>query len=162
MNKILRYSFVALLAMIGLNISAQEVTLDFTITDPADETGKTSAWGFPASSANKTVDEKPFTYDGWTVKVAGSTGEGYYWHDKDHYLLFGKQGAYLTLPAFNFDVERIDIEGNSARVTAQLLLVQSRIFLSEMRLLVLKRQELKVLIISQLLKENKQLEPSIR
>ena len=26
MNKILRYSFVALLAMIGLNISAQEVT----------------------------------------------------------------------------------------------------------------------------------------
>ena len=114
MNKILRYSFVALLAMIGLNISAQEVTLDFTITDPADETGKTSAWGFPASSANKTVDEKPFTYDGWTVKVAGSTGEGYYWHDKDHYLLFGKQGAYLTLPAFNFDVERIDIEGNSA------------------------------------------------
>ena len=114
MNKFLRYSFVALLAMIGLNISAQEVTLDFTITDPADETGKTSAWGFPASSANKTVDEKPFTYDGWTVKVAGSTGEGYYWHDKDHYLLFGKQGAYLTLPAFNFDVERIDIEGNSA------------------------------------------------
>ena len=114
MNKILRYSFVALLAMIGLNISAQEVTLDFTITDPADETGKTSIWGFPASSANKTVDEKPFTYDGWTVKVAGSTGEGYYWHDKDHYLLFGKQGAYLTLPAFNFDVERIDIEGNSA------------------------------------------------
>ena len=114
MNKILRYSFVALLAMIGLNISAQEVTLDFTITDPADETGKTSAWGFPASSANKTVDEKPFTYDGWTVKVAGSTAEGYYWHNKDHYLLFGKQGAYLTLPAFNFDVERIDIEGNSA------------------------------------------------
>ena len=114
MNKILRYSFVALLAMIGLNISAQEVTLDFTITDPADETGKTSAWGFPASSANKTVDEKPFTYDGWTVKVAGSTGEGYYWHNKDHYLLFGKQGAYLTLPAFNFDVERIDVEGNSA------------------------------------------------
>ena len=114
MNKILRYSFVALLAMIGLNISAQEVTLDFTITDPADETGKTSIWGFPSGSSNKLVEENSYTYDGWTVKVAGSTGEGYYWHNKDHYLLFGKQGAYLTLPAFNFDVERIDIEGNSA------------------------------------------------
>lgn len=114
MNKILRYSFMALLAMIGLNISAQEVTLDFTITDPADETGKTSIWGFPSGSSNKLVEENSYTYDGWTVKVAGSTGEGYYWHNKDHYLLFGKQGAYLTLPAFNFDVERIDIEGNSA------------------------------------------------
>ena len=112
MNKFLRYSFVALLAMIGLNISAQEVTIDFTITDPADETGKTSIWGFPSGSSNKQVDEQSFSYDGITVKVAGSEGEGYYWHNKDHYLLFGKQGAYLTLPAFDFDVERIDVEGN--------------------------------------------------
>ena len=127
MNKILRYSFVALLAMVGLNISAQEVTLDFTITDPSDETGKTSIWGFPASSKNKTVEEQSFTYDGYTVKVAGSTGEGYYWHDKDHYLLFGKQGAYLTLPAFNFDVERIDIEGNSSASTG----VKQNIFVGD-------------------------------
>ena len=53
MNKILRYSFVALLAMIGLNISAQEVTLDFTITDTADETRKTSISRFPSGSRNK-------------------------------------------------------------------------------------------------------------
>ena len=111
MNKFLRYSFVALMAMIGLNISAQEVTLDFTLE--TSEGSKESVWGFPVSSKNKTVDEQSFTYGGYTVKVAGSTGEGYYWHDKDHYLLFGKQGAYLTLPAFDFDVERIDIEGNS-------------------------------------------------
>lgn len=127
MNKILRYSFVALLAMIGLNISAQEVTLDFTITDPSDESGKTSIWGFPASSKNKTVEEQSFTYNGYTVKVAGSEGEGYYWHDKDHYLLFGKQGAYLTLPAFNFDVERIDIEGNSSASTG----VKQNIFVGD-------------------------------
>lgn len=113
MNKFLRYSFVALLAMIGLNINAQEVTIDFTITDPSDETGKTSIWGFPSGSTNKLVEEQSFSYDGITVKVAGSEGQGYYWHNKDHYLLFGKQGAYVTLPAFNFDVERIDIEGNS-------------------------------------------------
>lgn len=127
MNKILRYSFVALLAMIGLNISAQEVTLDFTLTDPSDETAKTSVWGFPASSKNKTVEEQSFTYNGYTVKVAGSEGEGYYWHDKDHYLLFGKQGAYLTLPAFNFDVERIDIEGNSSASTG----VKQNIFVGD-------------------------------
>lgn len=127
MNKILRYSFIALLAMVGLNLSAQEVTLDFTITDPSDESGKTSIWGFPASSKNKTVEEQSFTYNGYTVKVAGSEGEGYYWHDKDHYLLFGKQGAYLTLPAFNFDVERIDIEGNSSASTG----VKQNIFVGD-------------------------------
>lgn len=111
MNKILRYSFVALLAMVVGNVAAQEVTLDFTLETA--EGSKESVWGFPASSKNKQVDEQSFTYDGYTVKVAGSTGEGYYWHDTAHYLLFGKKGAYLTLPAFSFDVERIDIEGNS-------------------------------------------------
>ena len=113
MNQILRYSFIALLAMVFGNVSAQEVTLDFTITDPADANGKTSIWGFPAGSTNKTVEEKSFTYNGYTVKVAGSTGEGYYWHDKDHYLLFGKKGAYVTLPVFDFDVSKIEVEGNS-------------------------------------------------
>ena len=36
MNKILRYSFVALMAMFIGKVCAQEVTLDFTITDPDD------------------------------------------------------------------------------------------------------------------------------
>ena len=112
MNKILRYSFVALLAMVGLNLSAQEVTLDFTLE--TSEGSKESVWGFPASSKNKTVEEKSFTYGGYTVKVAGSEGQGYYWHDKDHYLLFGKEGAYVTLPAFDFDVASIEVEGNSS------------------------------------------------
>ena len=39
MNKILRYSFVALLAMIGLNISAQEVCLRLH--------WQRDNWGFP-------------------------------------------------------------------------------------------------------------------
>ena len=115
MNKFLRYSFVALMAMLIGKASAQEVTLDFTLATGDD--GKTSEWGFPAGSSNKTVEEKSFTYGGYTVKVAGSEGQGYYWHDKDHYLLFGKQGATLTLPAFDFDVERIDIEGTSGAST---------------------------------------------
>lgn len=125
MNKFLRYSFVALLAMIGLNISAQEVTLDFTLE--TEEGSKESVWGFPSGSANKLVDEQSFTYGGYTVKVAGSTGQGYYWHNKDHYLLYGKQGAYLTLPAFNFDVERIDVEGNPSASTG----VKQNIFVGD-------------------------------
>ena len=115
MNKFLRYSFVALMAMLIGKVSAQEVTLDFTLATGDD--GKTSEWGFPAGSSNKTVEEKSFTYGNYTIKVAGSNGNGYYWHDKDHYLLFGKQGATLTLPAFDFDVERIDIEGTSGAST---------------------------------------------
>ena len=115
MNKILRYSFVALMAMLIGKVSAQEVTLDFTLATGDD--GKTSEWGFPAGSSNTTVEEKSFTYGNYTIKVAGSEGNGYYWHDKDHYLLFGKQGATLTLPAFDFDVERIDIEGTSGAST---------------------------------------------
>lgn len=112
MKQLLRYSFVALLAMFVGQMFAQEVTLDFTLE--TSEGSKESVWGFPASSKNKTVEEKSFTYNGITVKVAGSEGQGYYWHDKDHYLLFGKEGAYVTLPAFNFDVASIEIEGNSS------------------------------------------------
>ena len=112
MKHFLRYSFVALLAMFVGQMFAQEVTLDFTLE--TSEGSKESVWGFPASSKNKTVEEKSFTYNGITVKVAGSEGQGYYWHDKDHYLLFGKEGAYVTLPAFNFDVASIEIEGNSS------------------------------------------------
>ena len=112
MKHFLRYSFVALLAMFVGQMFAQEVTLDFTIE--TSEGSKESVWGFPASSKNKTVEEKSFTYNGITVKVAGSEGQGYYWHDKDHYLLFGKEGAYVMLPAFNFDVASIEIEGNSS------------------------------------------------
>ena len=127
MKQILRYSFVALMAMVMGKAFAQEVTLDFTITDPADESGKTSIWGFPASSKNKTVEEKSFTYNGFTVKVAGSEGQGYYWHDKDHYLLFGKEGATLTLPAFDFAVGSIEIEGNSTASSG----VKQNIFVGE-------------------------------
>ena len=102
---------VALLLAVCATGFAQEVTLDFTLADA--ENSKVSLWGFPASSKNKTVEEQSFTYGDYTVKVAGSTSQGYYWHDTDHYLLFGKQGATVTLPAFSFDVERIEIEGNS-------------------------------------------------
>ena len=101
MNKLLRYSFVALLAMIGLNVSAQEVTIDFS--------GSTDNWGI---GTTKLVEAQSFTYGGYTITLEGTTGNGYRWYDSGNIIL-GKQGATLTLPAFDFDVERIDVVGTS-------------------------------------------------
>lgn len=102
MNTFLRYSCAAFLAVTGFAaIHAQEVTIDFS--------GTTDNWGI---ASDKVAEEKSFTYNGYTIKLKGSEGNGYYWN-KSGYLLLGKQGATLELPAFNFDVERIDIEGTS-------------------------------------------------
>jgi len=101
MNKFLRYSFVALLAMFGLNINAQEVTIDFS--------GSTDNWGI---GTTKLVEAQSFTYGGYTITLEGTRGNGYRWYDSGNIIL-GKQGATLTLPAFSFDVERIDVVGTS-------------------------------------------------
>lgn len=101
MNKLLRYSFVAFMAMVGLNISAQEVIIDFS--------GSTDNWGI---GTEKKVDAQPFTYGGYTITLQGTEGNGYRWYDSGNIIL-GKEGATLTLPAFDFDVERIDIVGTS-------------------------------------------------
>ena len=116
MNKILRYSFVALLAMFGLgNANAQEVTIDFS--------GSTDNWGI---GTTKIVEEKSFTYGGYTIKLKGTEGNGYRWYDTGNIIL-GKEGATLELPAFSFDVARIDIVGTSGASTS----VKQNIFVGE-------------------------------
>ena len=100
MNKILRYSFVALLAMIGMNVSAQEFTFDFT-----DEA---NPWNFPTEQLKETGT---FTKDGKTIII--TTTNYTRWFSDTKVLLFGKKDATITLPAFDFDVERIDIVGAS-------------------------------------------------
>ena len=102
MNKILRYSFIALLALICQVSFAQEVTLDFT---------DNSTWKFPDGSTNGQTDEAAFTNGTYTVTVAAPTS--YYWLSSNTALLMGKSGATLTLPKFNFDVERIDVVGSN-------------------------------------------------
>ena len=76
-----------------------------TIFDLSD-----NAWKFPTG---KQVDEGSFTNNGYTIKVAGTTGNGYYFYAGGNALLFGKSGAYLTLPAFGYDVHKIDVVGSS-------------------------------------------------
>ena len=66
-------------------------------------------WTPNLPTGDKLVDERSFTDGaGYTVKIAGSTGNGYYW--TSHYLLLGKQGAYIQLPAFNRAVKSIVVE----------------------------------------------------
>lgn len=95
MKKIL-LTIVCLLG-IGL-VNAQTVTLDFTSNN----------WGFP-EKANKGTETGNFTNGEYTIQLQALTS-GYYFN-ADGYLLFGKKDATLTLPAFSFDVKRIEVIG---------------------------------------------------
>ncbi len=68
-----------------------------------------NGWGFPTS---KKVEEGEFTNYGKTIKLAGTSGNGYRYYDQG-YLLNGRDGSYLTLPAFDFDVMAIEVTGRS-------------------------------------------------
>lgn len=70
------------------------ISVDFTIADNYPST-------FPKLSANKQVDAQTFSFGGYDFVFAGSTGNGYYQAmDKGTpYILTGKQGAYIELPA---------------------------------------------------------------
>jgi len=103
--------------MICGSISAQEVTLDF----------ESNEWGLPEGSTNKTVDKKDYSNGTYTITLEGSEGNGYYWHNKDLYLFMGKQGAKLTLPAFDFDVEKIEVTGTGGASTT----VKQNVFVGE-------------------------------
>ena len=88
------------------NSNKQLVTVDddgnitFDFTD--------NGWGFPTS---KQVEEGSYTSDGYTIHVAGSDGNGFYFYSTSKAILMGKSGAYLTLPAFTFPVEKIEVQG---------------------------------------------------
>ena len=126
MKKTLRNFFVAALAMVGLSATAQEVVIDFNTIE--------NNWNLPTT---KTIAETSYTYDGYTIKIAGTSGksEGFAWNSitnqqkevVGHYLILGKNGAYLTLPAFSFDVEKIEVVGNAGASAA----VKQNIFVGE-------------------------------
>ncbi len=70
-----------------------------------------NGWGLPEGNTNKMVEENNFMNTGKTIKLAGSKGNGYYFN-KQGYLMLGQKGAYLELPAFDFDVAAIEVVGN--------------------------------------------------
>ena len=107
MKKKLRYSLFMLLMTMGGMAWGQEVTLDFSSNED---------WQFPTSKA---TTEASFTNgDGYTITLEGTSGNGYRWYDSGKYLINGKQGATLTLPAFDFDVASIEVVGREGASTS--------------------------------------------
>ena len=80
MNKILRYSFIALLAFVCNVTFGQEVTLDFT---------NNTNWKFPNGNNNAKKEAADFTDGTYTVTVAAPTA--YYWFSSNKALLMGKK-----------------------------------------------------------------------
>lgn len=82
---------------------AQDVTLDFS----------NSGWGLPS---NYVTGSKSYTCDGYTVTF-GNSSNG---HKKSgNGVIMGKEDATLSLPAFDFDVEKIVLVRNSGTVSGK-------------------------------------------
>ncbi len=100
---------LSLFAMVlSLCTYAQEVTLDFT----------TNTWGLPEGSSNKATAAATYQSGDYTITLEAASS-GYYFNTQG-YLMLGKTDATLTLPAFNFDVEKIVVtctSGTSSSVT---------------------------------------------
>ena len=83
--------------------AAASVTFDFTDT----------AWGFPADYSK---DTKQYTNGSYTITLGASESghKAMTSNSKQTALLFGKKDATLSLPAFDFNVSKIKVYGNSS------------------------------------------------
>ena len=90
MLKQLRYFFMMLLLAIVGNVSAQEVSWDL-------------------SNGEWTIDNGSVTNGEVTFTGAGADNFKF----NTGYFMMGKKDAYITLPAFDFDVEVIEVVGRS-------------------------------------------------
>ena len=85
---------------------AQKVTLDFT--------NAATEWGMPKDKANG-VTEGDYSNGTYSISVNAAGKEGLvYFNSTGKYLMFGKQGATLTLPAFDFAVGKIVATGTGS------------------------------------------------
>lgn len=89
---------LSLLPAVASADATPEVTLDLTTND----------WGFPTT---KTITGGEYSNGTYTITMGTVSSDGYSFNSS--YLLFGKSGATLSLPAFSFDVERIVVTGRS-------------------------------------------------
>jgi len=101
MKKIL-LSLFGLMLMFAGNVMAQEpepeVTIDLTEND---------VWAFPTDYV---TTEASYTNNGITLTFSAASN-GHKYNATDKYVIFGKNDAAVTLSAFSFDVERIDVIG---------------------------------------------------
>ena len=94
MKKTLRFTLLSMLMMLCGTMWGQEVTLSFATNDWSLPEGSDAGITGPSSYSNN---------DNYTITLEATTK--FYYNTSDKYLLLGKSGSTLTLPAFNFDVE---------------------------------------------------------
>ena len=93
-----------LISVMSFAAESLQVTLDFS---------KNTSWGFPNGSSAKTTATKTYTNGDYSITLAGGgSGNGHYWNNQG-YLMLGKSGATLTLPAFDFNTTKIVVVGRS-------------------------------------------------
>lgn len=102
MKRILRPFLTLLMLVVWASGFAQEVTLDFT--NAIDD------WGISATATTKATKFTNGTYTIEASKGFKQQGKG---------VLLGKEGATLTLPAFDFDVEKIVVRKNTGSVSGR-------------------------------------------
>lgn len=95
-------TLLTIVCMVG-GYAQEKVILDFSKAD----------WSFPEkANANKVS----YTCnDGYTITFGANSGH----LKKENGILMGKQGATLSLPAFDFDVEKIIIKKNTGSVSGK-------------------------------------------
>lgn len=106
MTKHLRFLIVLLMTLVWSAGWAQKVTLDFSKSS--------NPWKLPASNSK---EEKSYSYNGYTISFKfGTSGKGYCHQNYQNgaFLQMGKTGMTLVLPAFDFEVSKIEVVGHSS------------------------------------------------
>ena len=102
---------IGVTATVGEITSAEYNVTELTVSEGPDVILDLldEGWGFPTS---KVVAETAYTNGGYTINVAGSTGNGFRVYTGQNILL-GKQNAYIELPIFSSPIAKIVVAGNS-------------------------------------------------
>lgn len=101
MKHYLRFMLVLLLSTVwcvgGYSQEKPEVTLDFT----------SNSWKLP-TKAGKANDAGTYTSGNYSIIIGGDLSQyGCYYYSNNKSVIIGKSGATLSLPKFDFDVEKI-------------------------------------------------------
>ncbi len=111
------FSLFAAVLFAGSMMAADvvKVTLDFTSNE---------AWQFPVGSGNGATEAATFSNGTDTIVLAATTK---YYFNTSGYLMLGKAGSTLTLPAFDFKTTKIVVTGNKGASAA----VEQNIYVGE-------------------------------
>ena len=99
------FSLFAAVLFAGSMMAADvlKATLDFT--------DSTNVWSLPVNSDAGLTADSAFSNGTYTIRLAATTK--YYFKSGDNYLIFGKAGSTLTLPAFEWKTSKIVVTGRA-------------------------------------------------